>query len=286
VAGLYLVVSLPPHFPTATTTKQPVYIGLESLWLTRALPPRVTGSVLDICAGSGIQGLLCAQRGADRVVALELDPFAATCARLNAALNGLGERFEVRTSNLFSALTPDERFDLLVSNPPFMPVMEGVDYPICGTGGPDGMTILRQIFASLADRLSPTGRFLMFCNVLGSRTAIAFNDEVLRPLAERAGLRIRALVTDKHTLAEYEHHTLEPNLRQSCPELGTARRRDEIRRWRSALADQAGALTHIYAQILDGRCDATHRGVVELTDYNPILTDPLVSALRSVERAG
>src|SRR5258708_3411543 len=89
VEGLYLAVSFPPFYPTATSRKQPVYLGEESLWLIHAIPARMRHCrVLDVCAGSGIQGLVCAARGAEKVVALEKSDLAVSVAEFNARLNG------------------------------------------------------------------------------------------------------------------------------------------------------------------------------------------------------
>src|SRR5215831_13314043 len=131
IEGLYLAVSTPPHYPTALTRKQPIYVGIESIWLTRAIPSRLTGlRVLDICAGSSIQGLLCAARGAAHVVGLEMAAEAVSVARFNVALNGFADIVEIRQSDLYSAVGDGEVFDFIISNPPFMPVMDDVDYPI------------------------------------------------------------------------------------------------------------------------------------------------------------
>jgi predicted nicotinamide N-methyase len=58
-------------------------------------PDLVRGkSVLDFGAGAGLLALAAAKSGAVEVVAAEIDPFAGTAIRLNAALNGLGVAVE------------------------------------------------------------------------------------------------------------------------------------------------------------------------------------------------
>jgi HemK-related putative methylase len=96
------------------------------VWLARAvaaLPP-VGGAApgaapraLDMGTGSGIGAVFAALRGY-RVTAVDVNPHAVRCARINALLNGLEERIEVREGDLFSAV-PGERFDLVLFNPPF-----------------------------------------------------------------------------------------------------------------------------------------------------------------------
>jgi predicted nicotinamide N-methyase len=60
-------------------------------------PATVAGKeVLDICSGSGIVAIAAAKAGAAKVVAAEIDPFAAASIELNAALNGVSIGVETR----------------------------------------------------------------------------------------------------------------------------------------------------------------------------------------------
>ena len=60
-------------------------------------PETVAGKeVLDICSGSGIVAIAAAKAGAAKVVAAEIDPFAAAAIALNATLNGVGVTIETR----------------------------------------------------------------------------------------------------------------------------------------------------------------------------------------------
>jgi SAM-dependent methyltransferase len=283
VEGLILAVSLPPHYPTAASPKQPVYIGMESIWLTRALPPRLAGRrVLDLCAGSGVQGLLCAARGAARVVCLDRHEKAVAAARFNAAFNGFPDAVDVRSSDLYAALGPDERFDLVVCNPPFMPVMESVDYPLCGAGGPDGTTVLRRLFDTLPERLLPRGEAIVFCNALGGPTFINLNREVLEPLARNHRLFIRAHVDDKHPIDDYVTGTLTGNLIHTCPELPAAERQARIEGWLNDLRWRGIPAEFIYGQLLRVWKGRDEVGLAILPAYDPIRTDPLVARALAV----
>jgi release factor glutamine methyltransferase len=75
-------------------------------------------AVLDMGTGSGVCALTAARR-ARRVVAVDLSPAAVRCARLNALLNDLDGRVDVREGDLFAPLG-QERFDLVLFNPPFL----------------------------------------------------------------------------------------------------------------------------------------------------------------------
>ena len=71
---------------------------------------------LDLGTGSGYLALLLARHSA-RVVATDVNPRALNFARFNAALNGLD--IDVREGSFFEPVA-DDRFDLIVSNPPFV----------------------------------------------------------------------------------------------------------------------------------------------------------------------
>jgi release factor glutamine methyltransferase len=70
--------------------------------------------VLDMGTGSGVNALLAASRGAS-VRAVDINPEAVAAAQRNADRNGLGDRIEVRRSDVFSAV--DGAYDLIVFDP-------------------------------------------------------------------------------------------------------------------------------------------------------------------------
>lgn len=79
---------------------------------------RADAEVLDMGTGSGVCALFAA-RHARRVVGIDINPAAVRCAQINALMNQLHTRLEVRHSDLFAAV-PGERFDLVFFNPPFV----------------------------------------------------------------------------------------------------------------------------------------------------------------------
>jgi HemK-related putative methylase len=74
--------------------------------------------VLDMGTGSGVCALFAA-RHARRVVAIDINRAAVRCAGINAVMNHLGHKVEIRHGDLFDAVR-DERFDLVLFNPPFL----------------------------------------------------------------------------------------------------------------------------------------------------------------------
>ncbi len=74
--------------------------------------------VLDMGCGSGVAAIFAARRGS-QVVAVDINPEAIRCTRVNVLLNHLEDRVETRQGDLFGAIKPEERFDLVLFNPPF-----------------------------------------------------------------------------------------------------------------------------------------------------------------------
>lgn len=99
-----------------------VFAPPSDTWmLARAIadvPLGADSSVLDLCTGSGVLAIHAARRGAGRVLAVDISRRAVLAATLNARLNGV--RVEARRGDLFGAV-PGRRFDLIVSNPPYLP---------------------------------------------------------------------------------------------------------------------------------------------------------------------
>ena len=74
--------------------------------------------VLDMGTGSGVCAVFAA-RHARRVVAVDINSAAVRCAGINALLNQLEHKIDVRHGDLFAPV-PEERFDLILFNPPFL----------------------------------------------------------------------------------------------------------------------------------------------------------------------
>jgi release factor glutamine methyltransferase len=71
--------------------------------------------VLDLGSGSGACGLAAARRGCG-VIAVDINPSAVRCTRINALLNDLD--VDVRHGDLFANVA-EERFDVILFNPPY-----------------------------------------------------------------------------------------------------------------------------------------------------------------------
>jgi methylase of polypeptide subunit release factors len=161
------------------------YYGTDSLALSRVLTP-VSGRVLDLCAGVGAQSLVCAQT-ASSVTAVEIEPAAEPVFWINTALNGLTDKVEFLSGDLFEPLA-GRQFDRICSNPPFLPVPPEIRFPLYAGGGPDGLSIVRRLLEGLPDFLAPAGE----CHIIGSALGSLRGPNLssLEDLAVAANLRI------------------------------------------------------------------------------------------------
>jgi release factor glutamine methyltransferase len=119
-------------------------------------------SVLDACTGSGALAVCAARAGAGRVTAVDVSRRSVATARINARLNGVTVR--ARRSDLFSGLG-DERYDVIVSNPPYVPHPSD-ELPARGRrrawdAGRDGRAVLDRLVAEAPGHLLPGGTLLV-----------------------------------------------------------------------------------------------------------------------------
>ncbi|MFD9716125.1 HemK2/MTQ2 family protein methyltransferase [Streptomyces sp. NPDC059076] len=169
-----------------------VYVPQEdTLLLAQALDREhlaAGATLLDVGTGSGALALAAARRGA-RVTAVDTTYRAVLTARLNARLARLP--LEVLHGDLFAPVT-GRRFDLIVSNPPYVPTHRAApprhSAAVAWDAGADGRLLLNRICRSAHMSLRPGGVLLMvhsaLCGIPSTLAAL-----------ERSGLR--AGVTDR-----------------------------------------------------------------------------------------
>ncbi len=136
-------------------------------WALEFLPPAVSFHVLDLCCGSGCIGLTLASERHDLQITLaDLSSEALEVAALNAS------RLKVSVALHQGDLTegiPADSFDLIVSNPPYIPTLECsalqpevLREPVVALdGGTDGMAFFRRIASEASRILKPKGHLLM-----------------------------------------------------------------------------------------------------------------------------
>jgi release factor glutamine methyltransferase len=146
--------------------------------------------VLELGTGSGAIAVSAAKGGARRVTVVDVSRRALATAWLNARINGV--RVTPRRGDLFAPVD-GERFDIVVSNPPYLPSR---NIPTRGAarawegGGPDGRSILERICSAVPHHLNPGGTVLLVHSSVNdvSRTLDAL---------EHAGLRASIIARER-----------------------------------------------------------------------------------------
>lgn len=125
----------------------------------------------EIGTGSGCISIaiLCELKNA-RAISFDISRKALDIAEQNAINNGVAERLELAVADIFSALDETMQFDLIISNPPYVPVedfeslqTEVRDYEpaIALTDNKNGLSIVEKIIKEAPKHLKPGGFLLM-----------------------------------------------------------------------------------------------------------------------------
>lgn len=134
---------------------------------------RGAGLLLDVGTGCGaIAVTLAAELPPARVAAVDVSTGALRVARDNACRHGVAGRVWFLRGDAYSALKRGERFDVVVSNPPYVSESEweslprevrDFEPPGALLGGPDGLSILRRLVAGADGILRPGGE--LWCEI-------------------------------------------------------------------------------------------------------------------------
>jgi release factor glutamine methyltransferase len=126
---------------------------------------------LDVGTGTGAIALSLLTEGPFAgAVGTDISPDALAYATRNRAEAGLDSRLELRQGRLFEPVGPEERFDVVVSNPPYVPEVdrEGLQTEVgrwepeaALFAGDDGLAILRELVPAAASVLRPGGLLAM-----------------------------------------------------------------------------------------------------------------------------
>ncbi|HVG57179.1 MAG TPA: peptide chain release factor N(5)-glutamine methyltransferase [Hyalangium sp.] len=135
-----------------------------------ALPKDAPSRALDVCTGSGCIAIsLAAERPQASVLATDLSPEACALARENAEALGVGARVTVSQGDLFAPVPEDARFQLVVSNPPYIASWEIPELSaevrrephLALDGGQDGLAVIRRVIEGARRYLLPGGLLAM-----------------------------------------------------------------------------------------------------------------------------
>lgn len=128
-------------------------------------PDEVT-SVLDLCTGSGCLAIIAAHAFPEALVdATDVSPDALDVAQINVRQYHLEDRVALHCGNLFDPLPVGSRYDVIISNPPYvnstsmksLPQEYRCEPEIALAGGDNGMRIVGAILQQAADYLTDEG---------------------------------------------------------------------------------------------------------------------------------
>lgn len=127
--------------------------------------PWAVGRVLDMCTGSGCLAIVAAEAFPEATIdAVDVSADALAVARINVDDYGLGERIRLIESDAFAAI-PGERYDVIVSNPPYVNAESMASLPdeyrrepeLALASGADGLDFVRVLLKEAAQHLTPDG---------------------------------------------------------------------------------------------------------------------------------
>jgi len=133
--------------------------GTSTNTLAQLMPRRTSRNSLDLGTGCGVLGLVAAGYS-EHVWATDLNGRAVNYAAFNALFNGY-ENVTARAGSLFEPVAA-EKFDLIVSNPPF--VISPESRFIFRDGGALGDELCRRIVREAPQQMTEGGYCLLLCN--------------------------------------------------------------------------------------------------------------------------
>ncbi len=128
------------------------------------------GRILDLCCGSGVIAIVLALELNMRVAATDISQTALGVAKKNSLRHGVNNKIDFINCNLFASLSPERKFSLIVSNPPYVrkeeiytlePEVRDHEPHLALDGGNDGLEIIRKIRQNLPSMLQDGGSFFM-----------------------------------------------------------------------------------------------------------------------------
>ena len=149
--------------------------------------------VLDIGTGSGIQAITAAEK-AGKVVAVDINPAAVRSARENISANGMEDIVSVYEGDLFSPLSPEDRFNIILFTPPYL---EGTpktnfDHALFD----NNKELAGRFFSEAKNHIKPDGYIQMVYS------SIAKPDEALR-ISHESGWRYTLIARKKLLFEEF-----------------------------------------------------------------------------------
>ena len=155
-------------------------------------------TILDLGAGSGVLSFIALKNGALKSVATDINPNAVANAEHNARRLGFGDKIEVRLvpmdkQGAYSVIKQNEKFDLIVSNPPQHPEQPMTLYEY--SYADPKLAFLRSMLEGLNEHLNPGGKGVFALYDQGLNLA--------RQMAHQHGFDVKIQVKTKNRNGTY-----------------------------------------------------------------------------------
>lgn len=232
-SDIFVFVSKPYFYSGGKSLEDDIYIGFDSYRLTSLIPKKNIKRCLELCSGSGIQSIM-ASYTAKYVDAVDINGKAVKIARINAILNQR-ENISFMEGNLYDVLSSSEKYDLILSNPPFIPFVEDIPYPKAGYGGELGLNIIEQIIEKLESYLNTNGQLLLTGEGVRSDEKIFLVDLIKEKLS--SGFDVRLYIHIENSIMEHI-----PRMVNFCK--SALKSRDEIKDKLEALFNKNNVKTY------------------------------------------
>lgn len=149
----------------------------QSQWAAQLLADLPPGPVLELCCGAGQIGLAAAALAGREVTLVDASPEACTFSRRNARTAGLEGSVTVRHGLMDQVLGADERFALVLADPPYLPSASTGLFPAdprhAVDGGDDGLRLARTCLEVAARHTDPGAPVLLQLRDLEQAQAFA-----------------------------------------------------------------------------------------------------------------
>jgi len=152
------------EYDSSVITPRP-WTLLQSLWAAEPCDEVGHGRILELCCGVGHIGLVAAMLTGRSLLQVDLDPRACAFARRNAQRVGVGDRNEVVQGSILDVTQLDERFPVVIADPPYLPTEDVMRFPSDPVGaidgGADGLDLLADCLTAVDAVLARDGIALL-----------------------------------------------------------------------------------------------------------------------------